>query len=79
MNNSISHLWAVLELAGYTNHALSADTLPALGSQDFVDKMQSLIKVESNKLKEIPKAQHRPLGKPLDYYVEAFPNSKEDI
>ena len=26
MNNSISHLWVVLLLAGYTNHALSADT-----------------------------------------------------
>jgi len=50
-----------------------------LGSQDFVDKMQSLIKVEPNKLKEIPKAQHRPLGKPLDYFVEAFQNSKEGM
>jgi len=50
-----------------------------LGSQDFVDKMQSLIKMEPNKLKEIPKAQYRPLGKPLDYYVEAFPNYKEGM
>ncbi len=29
MNNLISHLWAVLLLAGYTNHALSTDTPPA--------------------------------------------------
>jgi len=50
-----------------------------LGSQDFVDKMQSLIKVEPHKLNEIPKAQHKTLGKPLDYYVEALPNSKEGM
>lgn len=29
MNNLMSHLWVVLLLAGYTNHALSADTPPA--------------------------------------------------
>ena len=29
MNNLISHLWVVLLLAGYTNHALCADTPPA--------------------------------------------------
>ncbi|MDQ3268529.1 MAG: hypothetical protein M3P47_07410 [Pseudomonadota bacterium] len=29
MNNLLSHLWVVLLLAGYTNHALSADTPPS--------------------------------------------------
>ena len=29
MKNSISHLWVVILLVGYTNHALSADTPPA--------------------------------------------------
>jgi len=41
--------------------------------------MQSLMKGEPDKLKEIPKAQCKPLGKPLNFYVEAFPNSKEGM
>ncbi|MFZ1547295.1 MAG: transposase [Candidatus Nitrotoga sp.] len=50
-----------------------------LGNQYVVDKMQSLIKVDHNKLKEIPKAQRKPLGKPLVFYIEAFQNSKEGM
>lgn len=30
-------------------------------------------------VKDIPKAQRRPLGKPLNYYVETFPSTKEGI
>lgn len=50
-----------------------------LGSQAFVDKLQSQIPAESGDLTEIPKAQRRPLGKPLSDYVEAFPNAKDGM
>ena len=50
-----------------------------LGNQDFVTTLQGRIKDEPNKLKEIPKAQRRPLGQPLHFYVEAFPDAKEGM
>jgi hypothetical protein len=48
MNNLISHLWVALLLAGYTNHALSADTssVPATSAEPQVaapTTLQSLI------------------------------------
>jgi REP-associated tyrosine transposase len=50
-----------------------------LGNHDFVATLQGQIKDEPNKLKEIPKAQRRPLGQPLKFYVEAFPDAKEGM
>lgn len=50
-----------------------------LGDKDFVNRLQSQIKARSDKLKEIPKAQRRPLGQPLNYYVEALPSTKEGM
>ncbi|MCK9605913.1 MAG: transposase [Methylomonas sp.] len=47
-----------------------------LGNRDFVDRLQSRIKAEPHMLKEIPKAQRRPLGQPLHFYVETFPSPK---
>jgi len=50
-----------------------------LGEKAFVERLQSQIQAESGNLKEIPKTQRRPLGKPLSYYVETFPNAKEGV
>ena len=50
-----------------------------LGEQAFVEKLQNQIQVESGDLKEIPKAQRRPLGKSLNDYVETFGNAKEGM
>lgn len=50
-----------------------------LGDKPFVEKLHRQIKAESGNLKEIPKAQRRSLGKPLSYYVEAIPDTKQAI
>lgn len=50
-----------------------------LGEKVFVERLQSQIQAESGNLKEIPKAQRRPLGKPLSHYVETFSNAKEGM
>jgi len=50
-----------------------------LGETAFVERLQKQIQVLSGDLKEIPKAQRRPPGKPLSYYVESFPHPKEGI
>jgi hypothetical protein len=50
-----------------------------LGDKPFVEKLQRQIKAESQGLKEIPKVQRRPLGRPLSDYVETIPDTKEGI
>lgn len=50
-----------------------------LGNKAFVEKLQNQIQAKPSELKEIPKAQRRSLGRPLSYYVEAFPNAKEGM
>lgn len=50
-----------------------------LGDKPFVEKLQSQIKAGSQDLKEIPRAQRRPLGRPLSDYVEALPDAKEGM
>ncbi|MGR9046741.1 MAG: hypothetical protein ACU83N_15750 [Gammaproteobacteria bacterium] len=50
-----------------------------MGEKAFVERLQSQIQTESGDLKEIPKAQRRPLGKPLSYYVESFPHAKDGM
>ncbi len=50
-----------------------------LGEKPFVEKLQRQIKVESGDLKEIPKAQRRPVGRPLSFYVEAVSDTKAGI
>jgi hypothetical protein len=50
-----------------------------LGEQAFVERLQNQIQVESENIKEIPKAQRRCLGKSLNDYVETFANAKEGM
>lgn len=50
-----------------------------LGEQAFVERLQNQIQTESGDLKEIPKAQRRPLGKSLNDYVQTFGNAKEGM
>lgn len=50
-----------------------------LGDTSFVERLQRQITAETGNLAEIPKAQRRPLAKPLNHYVEAYPNAKEGM
>ncbi|MDO8369701.1 MAG: hypothetical protein Q7S71_03145 [Candidatus Nitrotoga sp.] len=51
MNNSLSHLWAVLLLAGYTNHVLGADvpSVPALSAVTQVTAPAALPSVSARR------------------------------
>ena len=50
-----------------------------LGDKPFVEKLQKQIKAEWQDLKEIPRAQRRSLGRPLNHYVEAVSDKKEGM
>jgi putative transposase len=50
-----------------------------LGEKAFVERLQSQIQTESGDLKEIPKVQRKPVGRPLSGYVEAFPDVKDGM
>jgi REP element-mobilizing transposase RayT len=50
-----------------------------LGNKNFVEHMQSQIQKEGTDLNEIPRAQRRSLGQPLNYYVEKYSISKEGM
>ena len=47
-----------------------------LGDEAFISTMQNKIET-SGDMKEIPKAQHRPLAKPLSYYAKSYKNPRD--
>ena len=74
---------------GYKNFVRSGIGLPPvweglknqifLGNKNFVERMQSQIKTGVVDLKEIPRAQRRSLGQPLNYYVEMYSIPREGM
>lgn len=76
-------------IVGYQNFVRSGIGLPPvwvnlknqifLGEHGFVERLQSQIKGESGDLTEIPKAQRRSLGKPLNTYVKEYSDAKEGM
>ena len=49
-----------------------------LGDDDFVLRMQQQLDKQSD-LSEIPRAQHRPKAKPLNYYASKYKDRKKSM